>query len=207
MMSKLFGVVEGDRFDELSYWLKQANNGLFYSIIFDECHRSQFGDNHKAIKDFFPNSQLFGFTGTPIFEKNSTVRQIDGKEATYKTTEDIFEKELHKYTITHAIEDKNVLKFHIDYFKPEIGKGNKAPKPGEPLAKKAVIEAILERHNTVTSGRTFNALFATASINDAIAYHELFAEIQEQKQEADPDYSPLNIACVFSPPAAKAIRM
>ena len=87
------------------------------AIIFDECHRSQFGDNHKAIKDFFPNSQLFGFTGTPIFEQNATAKQIDGEEASYKTTEDIFQQALHKYTITHAIEDKNVLKFHIDYFK------------------------------------------------------------------------------------------
>lgn len=170
------------------------------AIIFDECHRSQFGDSHKAIKNFFPNSQLFGFTGTPIFDKNAIVRQISGEEATYKTTEDVFEKELHKYTITHAIEDKNVLKFHIDYFKPEVEEGKPAPKPGEALAKKAVIEAILERHDTVTANRKFNALFATASINDAIAYHELFAEIQQQKQDADPDYRPLNIACVFSPP-------
>lgn len=170
------------------------------AIIFDECHRSQFGDNHQAIKDFFPNSQLFGFTGTPIFEKNATVRKINGEEATLKTTEDIFQQELHKYTITHAIEDKNVLKFHIDYFKPEVEKGSSAPKPGESFSKKAVIEAILERHDTVTAGRKFNALFATASINDAIAYHELFAEIQQKKQNSDPDFRPLNIACVFSPP-------
>ncbi len=171
------------------------------AIIFDECHRSQFGDNHKAIKDFFPNSQLFGFTGTPIFEKNATVKKIDAEEATYKTTEDIFQKELHKYTITHAIEDKNVLKFHVDYFKPEVEKGKKAPKPGEPLAKKAVIEAILERHNQTTANRKFNAVLATASINDAIAYHKLFTEIQQDKHQADPDFRPLNIACVFSPPA------
>lgn len=170
------------------------------AIIFDECHRSQFGDNHKAIKDFFPNSQLFGFTGTPIFDDNSTVRQIDGKEATYKTTKDIFQKELHKYTITHAIEDKNVLKFHIDYFKPKVEKGKKAPKPGEPLAKKAVIEAILKRHGQITAARKFNTVLATASINDAIAYHELFSSIQQEKQKADPDFRPLNIACVFSPP-------
>ncbi len=170
-------------------------------IIFDECHRSQFGENHKTIKKFFPNSQLFGFTGTPIFEQNATVKQINGEEATLVTTKDIFEKELHKYTITHAIEDKNVLKFHVDYFKPEVEKGKKAPKPGEPLAKKAVIEAILERHDQVTAGRKFNAVLATASINDAIAYHDLFTSIQAEKQKADPDFRPLNIACVFSPPA------
>ena len=88
-------------------------------FIFDECHRSQFGENHKAIKEFFPNSQLFGFTGTPIFEENATQRQIDGDQATLRTTQDLFQRELHAYTITHAIEDQNVLRFHVDYYKPE----------------------------------------------------------------------------------------
>ena len=86
-------------------------------FIFDECHRSQFGDNHKAIKEFFPNAQLFGFTGTPIFEENATYFEVNGEEKTLKTTKSIFQQELPKYTITHAIEDRNVLKFHIDYFK------------------------------------------------------------------------------------------
>ncbi|MCF6312791.1 MAG: type I restriction endonuclease subunit R [Verrucomicrobiales bacterium] len=167
-------------------------------FIFDECHRSQFGENHRAIKAFFPNSQLFGFTGTPIFEQNATARQIEGDELTYKTTADIFEKELHSYTITNAIEDRNVLKFQIDYFKPE---GETALKPGEPLAKQAVIEAILARHHAVTAGRKFNALFATASINDAIEYYQLFRSLQAQRQADDPDFRPLNIACAFSPPA------
>lgn len=85
-------------------------------FIFDECHRSQFGENHKAIKEFFPNSQLFGFTGTPIFEQNATYTQITGEEAQYKTTEDVFEKELHAYTITNAIDDKNVLRFSCGLF-------------------------------------------------------------------------------------------
>jgi type I restriction enzyme R subunit len=83
-------------------------------FIFDECHRSQFGDNHKAIKEFFPNAQLFGFTGTPIFDENATYNIREGEYASYKTTQDIFEKQLHAYTITHAIEDKNVLRFQID---------------------------------------------------------------------------------------------
>src|SRR5690554_3553647 len=95
-------------------------------IIFDECHRSQFGDNHQAIKAFFPNAQLFGFTGTPIFEDNASYKQIDGTVGSYRTTKDIFEKQLHAYTITHAIDDRNVLRFHIDYFKPE---GKPAAKP------------------------------------------------------------------------------
>ncbi|AOU99182.1 DEAD/DEAH box helicase [Acidihalobacter yilgarnensis] len=167
-------------------------------FIFDECHRSQFGDNHQAIKAFFPKAQLFGFTGTPIFEQNATSLKIEGDEASLQTTEDLFQKELHAYTITHAIEDGNVLRFHVDYFKPE---GKKLPKPGEPLAKKAIIEAILAKHDAATGQRRFNALLATASINDAIEYQGLFTTIQQERQAADPDFQPLNIACVFSPPA------
>jgi type I restriction enzyme R subunit len=167
-------------------------------FIFDECHRSQFGENHKAIKEFFPQAQLFGFTGTPIFEENASRVKIEDQEASFQTTSELFQKQLHAYTITHAIEDTNVLRFHVDFFKPD---GKKLPKPGEPLAKKAVIEAILAKHDAATGGRRFNALLATASINDAIEYHRLFTELQAEKQKADPDFQPLNIACVFSPPA------
>jgi type I restriction enzyme, R subunit len=167
-------------------------------FIFDECHRSQFGENHKAIKEFFPNAQLFGFTGTPIFEANGSYQQIEGQEATIKTTKDIFQKELHAYTITHAIEDRNVLRFHIDYYKAE---GKTKPKAGETLAQEAVVKAILDKHDAATAGRKFNAILATASINHAIEYHRLFKEIQAQRQVEDSSFQPLNIACVFSPPA------
>jgi type I restriction enzyme R subunit len=167
-------------------------------FIFDECHRSQFGENHKAIKEFFPRAQLFGFTGTPIFDANASLQKITDTQASMRTTADLFQKQLHAYTITHAIEDGNVLRFHIDYFKPE---GNNPPKPGEAIAKKAVIEAILDKHDAATGGRRFNAILATASINDAIKYHALFAEMQKERAEADPEFQPLNIACVFSPPA------
>jgi type I restriction enzyme R subunit len=167
-------------------------------FIFDECHRSQFGDNHQAIKEFFPKAQLFGFTGTPIFEQNASYQQIEGQVASLRTTDDLFQNQLHAYTITHAIEDGNVLRFHVDYFKPE---GKKLPKPGEPLAKKAVIEAVLAKHDAASGQRRFNALLATASINDAIEYHELFKTLQSEKHAANPDFQPLNIACVFSPPA------
>jgi type I restriction enzyme, R subunit len=166
-------------------------------FIFDECHRSQFGDNHKAIKDFFPNSQLFGFTGTPIFEENATYQKIEGDLGSYRTTLDLFQKELHAYTITHAIEDQNVLRFHVDYYKPE----GKAIKPGEPLAKRAVVDAILAKHDAATGERRFNALLATGSINDAIEYFELFKAVQAEKQQANPEFNPLNIVAVFSPPA------
>lgn len=167
-------------------------------FIFDECHRSQFGENHKAIKEFFPNSQLFGFTGTPIFEGNATVKHIDGDGATLRTTKDLFQKQLHAYTITHAIEDQNVLRFHVDYYKPTDAP---ALKPGETLAKQAVVQAILRMHDAATDGRRFNALLATASINDAIEYYKVFKQLQAQRQADDPGFVLLKVAAVFSPPA------
>jgi type I restriction enzyme R subunit len=165
-------------------------------FIFDECHRSQFGENHKAIKEFFPNAQLFGFTGTPIFEDNATYKQIDGTVGSFVTTRDIFQNPLHNYTITHAIEDRNVLRFHIDYFKPE-----KNVTVGSIDHKKAVANAILKKHDAATHNKRFNALLATASINDAIEYYELFKAIQATQKKEDETFVPLNIACVFSPPA------
>ena len=178
-------------------------------LIFDECHRSQFGENHKTIKAFFPRSQLFGFTGTPIFEANATRVTVAGENASLLTTEDVFQRELHAYTITHAIEDKNVLKFHVDYFRaegsdgaaPADSKKTAASSSAQPVAKRAVVEAILDKHDAATHARRFNALFATASINDAIEYHALFQTIQAERLAADPAFVPLRIACVFSPPA------
>ena len=167
-------------------------------FIFDECHRSQFGENHKAIKEFFPNSQLFGFTGTPIFEDNATVKQIEGDVATLRTTKDLFQEEFHAYTITHAIEDRNVLRFHVDYYKP---KDAPALNPGETLAKQAVAQAILDKHDAATGDRRFNALLVTASINDAIEYYKVFKQLQAQRQADDPEFVPLKVTAVFSPPA------
>ena len=167
-------------------------------FIFDECHRSQFGDNHKAIKDFFPKAQLFGFTGTPIFDKNATYVQATGEEGHYKTTVDIFQKELHSYTITNAIDDKNVLRFHIDYFKPDE---NVIQVVGGKMKKQAVVDAILNKHRAATNDMRFNALFATSSINEAIEYYNLFKTEQNKRAEEDENYVKLNIACVFSPPA------
>ena len=170
-------------------------------FIFDECHRSQFGENHKAIKEFFPKAQLFGFTGTPIFEENATTQKIEDQQASMRTTEDLFQEQLHAYTITHAIEDENVLRFHVDYYKPEE---DGALREGAVYTKPAIIEAILSKHDAATGGRKFNALLATASINDAIGYYEQFKSHQVAKQLDDPSFQPLNIACVFSPPAQLA---
>lgn len=167
-------------------------------FIFDECHRSQFGENHQTIKEFFPNAQLFGFTGTPIFDANATYKRIEGDVQTLKTTKDIFDKSLHEYTISHAIEDRNVLRFHVDYYKPD---GKNSPKPGEALDKRAIVDAILAKHDAATGGRKFNAILATASINDAIEYYSIFKDVQSDKQKANPSFTPLSITAVFSPPA------
>ncbi|HRX29578.1 MAG TPA: type I restriction endonuclease subunit R [Saprospiraceae bacterium] len=165
-------------------------------FIFDECHRSQFGDNHDAIKEFFPKSQLFGFTGTPIFDENATYKTIEGQQASYKTTIDVFKQELHSYTITNAIEDKNVLPFHIDYFTAEG-----SPDINSLSHKMAVIDAILKKHDKATDNRRFNAILATSSISDAIEYYHLFKQNQREFAQVNEDFNPLNIACVFSPPA------
>jgi type I restriction enzyme R subunit len=167
-------------------------------FIFDECHRSQFGENHKAIKEFFPNAQLFGFTGTPIFDENASYEHIEGQQGSYKTTESIFQRLLHAYTITNAIEDQNVLRFHIDYFRPNT---DRQAKQGERQPKEKVIETILAKHDKATAERKFNAILATSSINDAIEYYRLFKQIQAAKKAENSDFVPLHIACVFSPPA------
>ncbi|MGY3805365.1 type I restriction endonuclease subunit R [Pigmentibacter ruber] len=168
-------------------------------FIFDECHRSQFGENHQTIKEFFPNSQLFGFTGTPIFAENAIYTKREGQEASLLTTKDIFEKELHAYTITNAIDDRNVLKFCIDYFKLEDTKNPKRKvQIGSDQAKEAIVKVILNKHNQATNLKRFNAILATASINDAIEYYQLFKNLQKDIVESD---LLLNVVAVFSPPA------
>jgi len=180
-------------------------------FIFDECHRSQFGENHGAIKTFFNNHQLFGFTGTPIFDENSSFKRIDGTTAYNVTTLDVFEKPLHEYTITNAIHDRNVLSFHIDYFGKEtktITDGNeetdnkqKKKPTKETPPPEAVVKAILDKHDQATDYRRFNSIFATSKIDSAIEYVKLFEEQQVRRLAENEDYRPLNIACVFSPPA------
>ncbi|MCQ2335867.1 MAG: type I restriction endonuclease subunit R [Paludibacteraceae bacterium] len=167
-------------------------------FIFDECHRSQFGDNHKAITDYFPKAQLFGFTGTPIFEENSHIVRIDGTRAENVTTKDVFQECLHQYTITHAIEDNNVLRFHVDYYN--------SMKPDGTITsptKKQIVEHILQNHRQLTASQRFNALLATPSIPDAIEFYNLLKEEQERLHTENPEYEPLNITAVFTPPSYK----
>ena len=179
------------------YQRLQRLSGKRIVFIFDECHRSQFGENHKAIKSFFPHAQLFGFTGTPIFEPNSHVVRVNGQQAECVTTQDVFQKCLHKYTITHAINDNNVLRFKVEYYGNKTADG----KPDDtPLTKNQIVAHILDNHDKLTAQRRFNALLATPSIPDAIRYYQIFKEEQERRIQNDPDYVPLNITAVFTPP-------
>lgn len=193
---------------KLGIALDTSNRNKFYQrlerlknkrivFIFDECHRSQFGENHKAIKNFFPKAQLFGFTGTPIFEENSHEVRVNGQKAEYITTKDVFQKCLHEYTITHAISDNNVLRFKVEYY------GNKTPDgkwDKKPLTKNQIVNHILDNHRKLTAQSRFNALLATPSIPDAIHFYQIFKEEQEKRAQENPDYELLNITAVFTPP-------
>lgn len=166
-------------------------------FIFDECHRSQFGENHAAIRNFFPKAQLFGFTGTPIFEENSSYTRINGQQAEYVTTKDIFQKCLHQYTITNAITDNNVLRFKVEHYGNTDADGNPI---NESLNIWQIVKHILDNHDTLTANRRFNALLATPSIPDAIIFYDIFKELQDALVKDVPDYVPLNVTAVFTPP-------
>jgi type I restriction enzyme R subunit len=167
-------------------------------FIFDECHRSQFGENHKAIKEFFPNAQLFGFTGTPIFEQNASTQQIEGQQASTKPPPTSSSSNC---TPTPSPTPSKTATSCASMSITTSPRASNNRSPARSLAKRAIVEAILAKHDAATAGRKFNAVLATASINDAIEYHALFKTVQAGKLAADPDFQPLNIACVFSPPA------
>ena len=193
---------------KLGIALDPSNKNRFYQrlerlkdkrivFIFDECHRSQFGENHAAIRNFFPKAQLFGFTGTPIFPENSTYVRVNGQQAEYVTTKDVFQKCLHQYTITNAITDNNVLRFKVERY----GNTNAEGTPiADPLSKYQIVNHILNNHDILTAKRRFNALLATSSIPDAIHFYEVFKDLQEVMAKDDPEYVPLNVTAVFTPP-------
>lgn len=168
-------------------------------FIFDECHRSQFGETHKRITEYFTNHQLFGFTGTPIFADNASGNAL-GK----RTTRDLFGDCLHKYVITDAINDDNVLKFSVEY----VGKYHYKNSANEvdieveaidvkelmesPKRLEKIAEYILANHSRKTYSRDFTALFATANVDTLTKYYELFKQKQSGKEY------PIKIATIFS---------
>lgn len=187
-------------------------------IIFDECHRSQFGDMHTAITKAFKRYNLFGFTGTPIFAANSG----SGGNPQLKTTEQAFGEKLHTYTIVDAITDKNVLPFRIDYVNT-VKVGNVVDKQVSAIdTEKAllaperisqIVTYTLEHFDQKTKRaehytlgerrvRGFNALFATASIEAARTYYNHF----QLQQEGLPSDKRLKIGLIYSYGANDAVE-
>ncbi len=150
-------------------------------FIFDECHRSQFGKTHEDIKSFFEKSQMFGFTGTPIFEDNAGTNEF-GK----RTTAMLFggEKALHKYVITDAIRDENVLKFSIEYINTFKKKEHILDIDVEAIDEKEVMEAperldaiteyVIANHNRKTHNKEFTAIMCVSNVETLIKYYQLF---------------------------------
>ncbi|QNK78667.1 type I restriction endonuclease subunit R [Winogradskyella sp. PAMC22761] len=167
-------------------------------FIFDECHRSQFGETHKKITEYFKSSQLFGFTGTPIFKDNAAKNDL-GK----RTTKDLFGQCLHKYVITDAIKDQNVLRFGIEYIGKYKQKGKtlidievEAIDTAEVFADERRLEKIADYiiayHNQKTFSKDYSALFAVSNIDTLIKYYDIF----KRKKEAGEHN--LRIATIFS---------
>lgn len=167
-------------------------------FIFDECHRSQFGETHDRIIQYFHKAQLFGFTGTPIFADNASKNEM-GK----RTTKDLFGNCLHKYVITDAIRDQNVLRFGIEYIGKYKQKGNtfidievedidKEEVINSPKRLEKIADYIIKYHNQKTFEREYSSLFAVSSIENAIAYYEIF---KNKKEAGEHD---LRIAAIFT---------
>ncbi len=169
-------------------------------FIFDECHRSQFGETHNRIKAFFNNHQLFGFTGTPIFADNAVKNEL-GK----RTTKELFDDCLHKYVITDAIKDENVLKFSVEYvgrYQQKEDSKNNIDIKVEDIDTKELLESpdrlnkitnyILENHDRKTYSRSFTGMFCVSSVDTLIKYYELF----KAKKTAGEHH--LRIATIFS---------
>ncbi len=169
-------------------------------FIFDECHRSQFGETHKRIRSFFNKIQMFGFTGTPIFAENA-VKNEHGK----RTTKELFEECLHKYVITDAIKDENVLKFSVEY----VGRYKKRDDSrtnidievedidteelmNSPMRLEKITDYIIDNHSRKTYNKDFTAIFCVSSIDVLIQYYQYF---HEKKKAGKHD---LRIATIFS---------
>lgn len=168
-------------------------------FIFDECHRSQFGDTHHRIKSFFTNAQLFGFTGTPIFAENAAKNER-GK----RTTKDLFEDCLHKYVITDAIRDENVLKFSVEYagrykrketateIDIEVEDIDRQELMDDESRLEKIADYIIANHSRKTHNRDYSAIFCVSSVKTLIKYYDIF---KRKKQAGEHN---LNIATIFS---------
>lgn len=166
-------------------------------FIFDECHRTQFGKTHESIKKFFTGCQMFGFTGTPIFEVNAGSNEY-GK----RTTTMLFGECLHKYVITDAIRDENVLKFSVEYISTFRKKDHiidinveaidEAEVMEAPKRLNNIVEYIIAHHDRKTHSREFTAIFCVSGIPVLMEYYNLF---QQKKLEGQHN---LRIATIFT---------
>ena len=165
-------------------------------FIFDECHRSQFGETHLAITKFFTKNQMIGFTGTPIFEQNAVGNKL-GK----RTTRELFDECLHKYVITDAIGDDNVLKFSVEYvgrYKEKENSANNIDIDVEEIDTKELLESpqrlekitdyIIANHPRKTHNKEFTAMMCVGSVEMLTRYYELFKSKEHN----------LKIATIFS---------
>lgn len=194
-IQKLNNAISHERYSKRMEPVKDKN----IVFIFDECHRSQFGDTHQKISQFFTNHQMFGFTGTPIFVENAV-----SKSSRKYTTTDLFHKPLHKYTIVDAIKDENVLKFNVEY----VGRYKKKDSANEidievegidtkelmesEIRLEKIVDYIIAQHNRKTHSREFTAMFCVSSVPALIKYYELFA-----KKKAEGKHN-LRVATIFS---------
>ncbi|EFA3500714.1 HsdR family type I site-specific deoxyribonuclease [Escherichia coli] len=197
---------------KLNNLMKAENDLPVYNqqvvFIFDECHRSQFGEAQKNLKKKFKRYYQFGFTGTPIFPENAL-----GSE----TTASVFGRELHSYVITDAIRDEKVLKFKVDYndvrpqFKSlETETDEKKLSAAEnqqaflhPIRIQEITQYILNNfrqktHRTYPGSRGFNAMLAVSSVDAAKAYYATFKRLQEEAANKSVTYKPLRVATIFS---------
>lgn len=214
-IQKLNRAISTDRYLESIDYLKNKK----VVFIFDECHRSQFGETHQNIKKFFRNAQMFGFTGTPIFEKNS-----QSKAGLKLTTDYLFNECLHKYVIVDAIRDRNVLQFQIDYrgkytakgmatnesYEEDVGGIDTKELYDNPQRLEMIARYIVNIHDTKTRNREFTAMFCVSSVNTLTQYYELFEKVQAEKQQQDEEqgrlFKPLTIATIFSYAANEAVN-
>jgi len=167
-------------------------------FIFDECHRSQFGNTHRRITDFFTHAQMFGFTGTPIFADNAA-RNFLGK----RTTKDLFGECLHRYVITNAIKDENVLKFSVEYWgklrrrdgtliDDQVSSIDTKEFFENPGRIENIVDWIVQNHGRKTHNKAFTAILAVSGIDALITYYEAFKD----KKRGDAD--DLRIVTIFT---------
>ena len=191
-IQKLNGAISRERYLNKMEQLKDKS----IVFIFDECHRSQFGETHLRINKFFNNNQMIGFTGTPIFPENAIGNRM-GK----RTTAELFDDCLHKYVITDAISDDNVLKFSIEYvgrYKEREDSKNYIDVEVDNIDTEELLSShdrlnkitdyILANHNRKTHNKMFTSLMAVSSIDTLTKYYELL-----HSKEHD-----LKIATIFS---------